>query len=404
MKIVNVQTILLTGPATNDPFLSEARKRRSAAFIEITTDDRSTGLGETYAGYFCPESVPPIVDFFRPILLGQSVDDIGELWQRMFHCGNYWCRTGLGLAIINGIEATLWDLTGKLVRKPVYQLLGGTKHESLPCYATGGPSNYPLDRLAAKIEHYLSFGFRGVKIGTGSFTRNGEHFGLVEPAAAADFEVEKLKFVRERFGYDLQLMLDGHMGNCPSVVWDVETAETVLAAVEPFDLYFIEEPLHYTNIAGYSELCRIAKVPVAGGETLTGLSEWQGFIDRDCFDIGQPDASFTGGMLVVLKVARSLEERGRQIATHAWGAGGSLMQNIHCGFAAQNTCVLEVPPDYGPLHSEIMGESFHMREGRILPPETPGLGIVLSAETRRRFPFVPGSGEYNSVPGKILTD
>ena len=107
MKIIDVQTILLTGPSTNDPFLSEARKRRSVAFIEISTDDGMTGLGETYAGYFCPEAVSPIVDFFRPILIGQSVNDIGELWQRMFHCGNYWCRTGLGLAIINGIEAAL---------------------------------------------------------------------------------------------------------------------------------------------------------------------------------------------------------------------------------------------------------------------------------------------------------
>lgn len=404
MKIVDVQTTLLTGPATNDPFLSEARQRRSAAFIEITTDDRSTGLGETYAGYFCPEAIPPIVEFFRPILIGQSVDNICELWQRMFHCGNYWCRTGLGVSIINGIEAALWDLRGKLEGRPVYQLLGGTRHESLPCYATGGPSNYPLDRLAAKIEHYLSFGFRGFKIGTGSYTRDGDHFGSAEPAAAAEFEAKKLQFIRERFGDDVQVMLDGHMGNCPTAVWDVETAKAVLAAVEPFKLLFFEEPLHYTNVAGYSELCRASQTPVAGGETLTGVGEWETFIERDCFDIGQPDASFTGGLEVVLDVARSLASRGRQIATHAWGAGGSLMQNVHCAFAAENTCIVEVAPDYGPLHSEIIGESFHMCEGRVMPPQTPGLGISLSEETRRRFPFVPGSGEFNSVPGKILTN
>jgi galactonate dehydratase len=87
MRIVDVQTILLTGPATNDPFLSEARKRRSAAFIEVATDDHIAGLGETYAGYFCPEAIPSVVEFFRPILVRQSVDDIGELWQRMFHRG-----------------------------------------------------------------------------------------------------------------------------------------------------------------------------------------------------------------------------------------------------------------------------------------------------------------------------
>ena len=92
MKIIDVRTVLLTGPCTNDRFLREVRKRRSAAFVEILTDTEHTGIGETYAGYFCPEMVPPIVDFFRPILLGQNVDDIPELWRRMYTCGNYWCR------------------------------------------------------------------------------------------------------------------------------------------------------------------------------------------------------------------------------------------------------------------------------------------------------------------------
>jgi L-alanine-DL-glutamate epimerase-like enolase superfamily enzyme len=76
MTITDVRMVLLTGPCTNDPFLREARKLRSAAFIEILTDGPHIGLGETYAGCFCPEAVPAIVDFFKPILVGQNVDDI----------------------------------------------------------------------------------------------------------------------------------------------------------------------------------------------------------------------------------------------------------------------------------------------------------------------------------------
>jgi galactonate dehydratase len=403
MKISDVQTILLTGPSTNDPFFREARKWRSASYVEITTDDGMTGLGEAFLGYFLPEAVPAMIEFFRPVLIGQGVDNIGELWQRMFHCGNYWCRVGMGISVINGIEAALWDLRGKAEEKPVYELLGGAKHESLPCYATGGPSNYPLDRLAAKIEHYLSFGFHGFKVGAGSYIPGRGFFAPAEPAAAADFEAEKLQFIRERFGYDVRLLLDGHMGNSFTATWGVETASAVLAACEPFDLFFFEEPLHYTNVAGYSDLCRMSKVPIAGGEALTGVAEWRTFIERDCFDVGQPDASFSGGLQVVLEIARLLAKRGRRIATHAWGAGGSLMQNVHCAFAAENACILEVPPNYGPLHSELVGDSFRMQDGRVLPPQSPGLGVSLSAETRRRFPFVPGSGEFTSVPGKILT-
>jgi L-alanine-DL-glutamate epimerase-like enolase superfamily enzyme len=121
-------------------------------------------------------------------------------------------------------------------------------------------------------------------------------------------------------------------------------------------------------------------------------------------DIGQPDASFTGGLSEFMAVSRMLAERGRQVATHAWGAGGSLMQNIHCGFAAENTIILEVAPAYGPLHSEIVGNSFVLHDGQVLPPTKPGLGIELTEATKRRFPFVPGSGKFNSVPGKILPE
>jgi L-alanine-DL-glutamate epimerase-like enolase superfamily enzyme len=80
------------------------------------------------------------------------------------------------------------------------------------------------------------------------------------------------------------------------------------------------------------------------------------------------------------------------------------MQNVHCGFAAPNTTILEIPPDFGPLHEEIIGESFQMRDGFVLPPTTAGLGIVLTEATKERFPFEPGSGEYNSVPGKVLPE
>jgi L-alanine-DL-glutamate epimerase-like enolase superfamily enzyme len=406
VRISDVRVVLLTGPSTNDPYFKQARKSRSAAFIEIETSDGVVGLGETYAGYFCPEVVPSVVDFFMPILVGQSLnsaDDVRELWARMYQCGNFWCRVGLGLIVLNGIEAALWDLLGKALDKPVVELLGGPKVARLPCYATGGPSNGSADELAKKIEHYLSLGFRAVKVGAGWYSDG--HFELLESAqAAAELEGNKAAFIRERFGRELGLMFDGHMGNSPGFVWNLETARAVMHAVAPFNILFYEEPLHYLDVQGYADLCRTSDVQIAAGECLTGVSEWQTFVENDCCDIGQPDASFVGGLSEFVKVAEMLAGRGRQIATHAWGAGGSLMQNIHCGFAAENTCILEVPPDFGPMHSEIMGESFRFKDGFVLPPQTPGLGIRLTDEMKQRFRFVPGSGEFNSVPGKILTN
>jgi L-alanine-DL-glutamate epimerase-like enolase superfamily enzyme len=403
MKITNVRTTLLTGPATDDPFTAECRHRRSAAFIEVDTTLGVSGLGETYAGYFFPELVPETVKFFEPILIGRNVDDIPKLWREMYHCGNFWCRVGWGASVLAGIEAALWDLKGKVEKVPVHRLLGDSRHSALPCYASGGPSNYPKEQLARKIDFYTSLGFKSVKLGTGSY--NPEELWEIKdtPDAAAEYEVDKLQFVRSRFGTDLEVMLDGHMGNSPGATWTLPTAKAVLAAVAPYGLSFFEEPLHYTDIQGYAELCRASKIPIAGGECLTATCEWKTFADYDCFDIAQPDASFMG-ISEFMETAAIFKRRNRQIATHCWGAGAALMQNIHCAFACDNTRIIEIPPAFGPLHSEIMRDSFQMKDGKIIRSDAPGFGIHLSDATKAKFPFAPGSGEFNSVPGKIMPE
>jgi L-alanine-DL-glutamate epimerase-like enolase superfamily enzyme len=305
---------------------------------------------------------------------------------------------------LTGIDAALWDLRGKMHGVPVYKLLGGRKHDKLMGYATGGPSKYPLERLGEKIDYYRSLGFRGLKIGAGAYQATSSWTLPSSPAEAADLEAGKLDFMRKHAGKDLKIMLDGHMDNSPKGTWSFDAALAVAKALEPFDLFFLEEPLPYTDPWGYAELARNTSVPIAGGECLTAQYEWRVFAERDCFDIGQPDASFTGGLGEFMRVARMLEDRGRGIATHAWGAGGSLMQNVHCGFAAANTKILEIAPDYAGLHADIMDGSFVMQDGFVLPPEKPGLGIILTNEIKNRYPFIEGSGEFNSVPGKILRD
>ena len=402
MKITDVKTFLLTGPISNDSYVLKFRELRSAAFIEIHTDTGLVGLGETYAGYFCPELVPAIVDFYKPILIGQSVDNITELWNRMYHCENFWGRVGVAVVVLSGIEAALWDLKGKIYGLPVHELLGGRKHDALNGYATGAASHYPKDKLAVQIDYFLSLGFKAFKIGAGSCTQTDGFWVADNPVEAADFEGDKANFLRGHVGKNIKILMDGHMGNNPTITWDLAIAKAVMKAVEPYDLFLYEEPLHYTDPWGYAELCKSTYIPIAGGECLTGSYEWRIYAEKDCFDIGQPDASFSGGFGEFLKIATMLQSRGRKIATHSWGAGGAFMQNIHAGFACENTTILEIVPNYGPLHSEVIGDSFVMRDGKVLPPDKPGLGIVLTDKIKQQYPFIPGTGEFNDVPGKKM--
>lgn len=405
MMITDVRTVLLTGPSTNDPFFRESRKLRSAAFIEIESDTGLLGLGETYAGYFCPELVPSVVEFYKPILLGQTVDDVPLLWSRMNSCGTFWARVGLGAIVLAGIEAALWDLKGKLERRPVYGLLGGRQHESLPCYATGGPSNFPLEKLIRKATYYRDCGFTAVKLATGFLEAGREYCVRTDPQQAAELEAGKLQALRDVFGESLGIALDAHMNDKPAAqMWSLDAAAAVAKACEPFGLLFLEEMLPYRSAKNYAWLRGQTSIAIAGGECLSSMVEWQTYLDAESFDLGQPDASFTSGLHQVVEVARALERQGCGIAPHAWGAGGSLMQNVHVGFACRNTRILELPPDPGPLHTEIYRQTLRIDEGRVLPPETPGLGIVLDDGTKQRFPFIPGSGEIVGVPGKTQND
>lgn len=395
VRITDVRTVLLTGPSTDDPWLTQFKRQRSAAFIEIHTDTELIGIGETYVGYFFPESVPLVVDYLRPILVDADTTDVPTLCRRMRLCCAYWGRIGLGAAVVAGIEAALWDLAGKREGVPVYELLGGLRHDRLRAYATGGPSPWPIDTLLEKATFYLGLGYSAFKVASGFLDATTRREVSGDPVT---METDKVAALRRHLGSDVAILLDGHMGHRESAErWDLETAIAVLDAVAPYDIFFFEEPLPYTDLEGYAELTRRASIRVAGGEQLTTIEEFRIFARDRAFAIAQPDAAWIG-LGEFVEVAALFDG----IAPHAWGAGAAAMQNIHGGFAAANTVIVETPPAAGPLHTEIWGDSFCLRDGHLLPPTTPGLGITLSDAVKERFPFAPGMEEFASVPGKLM--
>jgi len=405
MRITDVKTVLLTGPSTGgDPFLLNVLKTRSASLVEIHTDTELVGIGETLAGYHVPEIVPEIVEFFKPILIGLEDDQINPrlLWQRMYRCANFWARVGLGAEVIAGIEGALWDLKGKMMQQPVYELLGGRLHDRLPCYATGCESPYPWGELLRKVDLYREAGFNAVKFGAGWYNHEtGEDFVGNSVQTWVDMESEKVATLRKHVGNDFSIGLDGHMGNVDESkrAWDLATASAVLKALEPYDVLFFEEPLDYRDTSAYSELCRTTSIQVAGGEVLMTREEFQRFADARGFDIAQPDASIVG-IWALLDIARMFAVQGKRLAPHGWASGPAIMQNIHAAFACPNIAILEIPPLPGGLHTDIYAEGYRFEDGYILPPETPGLGVRLTDQIKNKYPFVRGSGEWNLVPGK----
>jgi L-alanine-DL-glutamate epimerase-like enolase superfamily enzyme len=413
MKITRIRTLLSTAPQ-QDVFMP-SRQRRSAAFILIETDTELTGLGETYAGYFVPEMVPSVVEFYAPILVGQCPLDVDVLCRRMFTAGKFWARVGLGSIVMSGIESALLDLKGKALGVPVYELLGGRCHQTLPCYATGGTSPHDRGELEGKVAQYLSLGFNAVKLGAGSYRPGFPILASRIPQEARDVEVSKVEFLRQRFGDSFELNIDAHMDNLGEAdhVWNLATAQFVLKALEAYPIGFFEEALPYTDRRAYAELRRSTTLSVAGGECLTSLEEWRDWLEDKPFALAQLDASFMGGLMNFIKIARLCELQGVNIATHAWSATPGAAANLHAAFASRNTATCEMAaynparPELNthivaPMLTELWIEPPVIENGRIRLADTPGLGVRLPDGFLERYPFEPGSGEFNSVEGKIL--
>jgi L-alanine-DL-glutamate epimerase-like enolase superfamily enzyme len=268
-------------------------------------------------------------------------------------------------------------------------------------YATGSRTPYPWEDLKRKLDIYRDAGFRAAKLGAGWFNhKTEESFASTNVSTWVDIESEKARIWREHVGPEFKICLDGHMGNVDADkrAWDVATAQSVLKAIEPHDVFFFEEPLDYRDREGYAELTRATAIPVAGGEVLTTREEFQAWADDGALDIAQPDAAVVG-ISGFLDIARMFAARGRRIAPHCWESGPAVMQNIHAAFACPNVCIVEVPPVPGGLLTDVYGDGYHFHDGYLLPPDAPGLGVKLNEGIKHKYRFIPGSGEWNMVPG-----
>ena len=137
MKITAVHTHLLTTRWIDDPSFPQAL--HSTAIIRVETDGGIDGLGDSTWGYFAPDAVPAMVDYFRPILIGKDPMDLTRITRALTDDSVWWARSGAGRSVISGIELALWDLKGKALNVPVYQLLGGKVRDAIPVYAKPEP-------------------------------------------------------------------------------------------------------------------------------------------------------------------------------------------------------------------------------------------------------------------------
>lgn len=402
MRITDVRTHLMTARWAGDPYFPV--QLHTTALIEVLTDTELKGVGESMLAYFIPEAAAPIVNFYKPLLIGKDPEHIKGIMEELYVASVYWGRTGAGMSVLSGIDIALWDLKAKAADVPLYKLLGGLAQDSLKVYCSGGPALWPIEENVAKCKYYVEQGYRAVKFATGYYVNEGPpempQGWRVLPTPAARLgpqEGEKCAAVREALGPEIDVILDGHQGGI-SKPFSCSDVLKICEHVAPYGLLFFEEPLPYTDPAGYAELRRQGKVPIGGGESLSGIFEFREFFDRQSLNVVQPEVTYGGGVSTCVEISSDAGARNLRMAMHCGGtAGPGLSASAHISFASPYAIILEHLMHSAGVQQDLLLEPFKIRDGKIAPPTAPGIGVVEITESLlTKYPYIPGTGEICS--------
>ncbi len=374
MKITAVSPVLLSAPYGTAAD-TELRRfyptgLRSAAFVVIDTDEGVSGLGETYAGVFVPEVVVTLVREMGRHLVGLDPRPVRALHAMLARAIAYWGHGGVARNVLSAIEIALWDLRGKALGVPVYELLGGARTDAIELYASGGIDKAP-DDLAAELQAFVADGFRTVKIRDRGM--RGDAVGIA----------------RDALGPGVRLIVDANQSFCPRPATRAE-ALGYARRIAAHDVLFLEEPLGVDDLPGYRRLTARAPLPISGGETLNSAAAFRRHIEVRAFDIVQPDATVIGGIGDCVDALCEAGAAGLEGVCHAFGAAPCQAANAHAAFAA-GCRLLEWAMPVNPLREALLVEPWRVVNGSLQRPTAPGLGIGLTEEVRERYRYVPGT-------------
>ena len=385
MKIAAIRTIALSCQV-DPPYASAAgvQARRAALLVEIETDGGIVGIGEAGIGGGVTAAV--IEKDLAPLLVGEDPLLIDGLWQKMFARTRQYGRRGLVMQAMSGIDIALWDIAGKVAKLPVYRLLGGAR-DRVEAYASGGfyQEGKGVDGIAGEAEGYRARGFKGMKMKVGRNPSTQTHlrelignreFCEVEP----EEDLARVAAVRRALGPQLKLMVDV---NC---AWSPAIAIAMGRAMEPHNLYWIEEPVATDDIDGSAEVARALATPIAGYETELGLYGFRELIQRGAVDIIQPDLAWSGGFSECRRIAAFAQAHHKMVAPHAFAGAVNLVAALHFAAAVPNGLVLEWDQNPNAIRDELLKEPLKLEaDGTVRPPERPGLGIELDPKAVERY-------------------
>jgi galactonate dehydratase len=362
---------------------------RNWLFVVVETDEGLRGIGEgSLPGH--PRAVAAAVEEYREYVVGEDPARIQHLWQRMYRQPFF--RSGaVTLSAMSAIEQALWDIKGKVAGLPVYELLGGRCHDRIKLYANG-PSGASPEEYADSARSLVERGFTAMKTGIAEPVRAVQGDGVARRAA------ERVETLRGAVGDDVEIAFDAHGRFTPAM--SIKLAR----ALEPYDVWFLEEPALPENAKGLAQVARATAIPVATGERLFTKWAFREVLELGAAALVQPDLSHCGGVLEARAIAAMAEVYYCGFAPHNPLGPVNTIVSAHVGMASPNFVALEIclyPPDWT---RELLTEPLELRDGYLELSDKPGWGVELDLELCRRHPYSPYTLPILEHPSGAIAD
>ena len=373
--IESVRTVLLSSPYSfaDDPEIRECfpnGPKRTVGMVEVTLSNGVTGLGEGYLAVFAPLVFREIVNLCTPYVLGRDASDIRSRVSDLRSVCDYWSLQGAARHVISAFDIALHDAAAKSNGVPLYDLLGGSRAESIRIYGSGGCCD-TKEHFRDELDLLDSMGIGIYKMRSVKEDINRTIWVLNEAG---------------RRGIEVGVDMCQNLADPPQSVDDVVRFIDSVHARTSNRIRFVEEAIGPDCPEGFRELRRRTDVPVCGGEIITTPKEMIERINGGVYDFVQPDASVIGGVSAVLSVFEAARMKGVDVVVHAWGGAAAVMANYHVAFAAGGKLV-EFPMLAFPLGNDMAKGQFNVRDGEISPPTAPGIGVRLTPEMEAMYPF-----------------
>ena len=350
---------------------------RNMPLVRVLTDEGIHGIGEAFT--VGPDlATVKAIEYFAEWLIGRDPLDIEGLWQLMYN-GSRFPGGSLINAAISGIEHALWDIKGKAYGVPVYQLVGGKCRDKVRVYqGVGGAAPAEVAENAAQA--VAKYGYTAIK--TSPHPRSDRLWHDMGISAYLKGVEARMRAVRDAVGDDVDIGLDAH-----AQIFEPAKAMALCHALAPFHPLFLEEPLRPENRAAMGALRAKSPIPIATGEALFTKFEFRDLLAHQAADILQPDVTVMGGLWEMKKIAAMAEAEYVVIAPHNPCGPVANAVNLHFAMSTQNFVVLEYKPDDVPERRELVDEPMPLKDGYLLPPDRPGLGLDLNlaACTKHRY-------------------